>query len=170
MNNHLQLIFSRRSIRKYHDIPVAKEHTEAILRAAMAAPSASNKQPWQFVVIEERRTLDALAELHPYGKMLFQATQCIVVCGDKANPYWEQDCSAATQNILLAATALGLGSVWLGVHPRADRAAQVASVLGISEEYIPLCLIAIGHPAEEKPPADRYDESKVHWEKWKAEN
>ena len=166
MHKDLDILFKRRSIRKYLDRPVSKEHTEAILRAAMAAPSASNKQPRQFVVIEERKTLNALSDLHPYGKMLSQATQCIVVCGEKSNPYWVQDCSAATQNILLAAAGLGLGSVWLGVHPRAEREAEVATMLGISDAYAPLCLIAVGHPAEEKPPADRYEEGKVHWEKW----
>ena len=166
MYKELDIIFKRRSIRKYHDIAVSKEHTEAILRAAMAAPSASNKQPWHFIVIEDRATLDALTELHAYAKMLKEATQCIVVCGDISKPYWVQDCSAATENILLAAAGLGLGSVWLGVHPNAEREAQISELLGISSEYAPLCMIAIGHPAEKKGPSERFDEQRVHYEKW----
>ena len=160
----LELLFKRRSIRKYQERTVSKEDTEQILRAAMAAPSASNKQPWQYVVIESRETLNKLVGLHPYAKMLNEATLCIAVCGERENKYWVQDCSAATQNILLAAAGLGLGSVWLGVHPNAEREQQVAELLKIPPVYAPLCLIAIGHPAEEKPPADRYDPEKVHWE------
>ena len=132
----------------------------------MAAPSASNKQPWHFITITERGTLTKLAELHQYAKMLNEATLCIAVCGEKANRYAVQDCSAATQNILLAATGLGLGSVWLGVHPNAEREPQVAQLLEIPDSHFPLCLIAIGHPTEQKPPADRYDPAKVHNETW----
>lgn len=161
-----ELLFKRRSIRKYYDKPVSGAHVEELLRAAMAAPSASNKQPWQFITITERAMLDKLAELHPYAKMLYEATLCIAVCGDKTNKYAVQDCSAATQNILLAAAALGLGSVWLGVHPNPEREPQVAELLNIPDTFFPLCLIAIGHPAEQKPPADRYDPTKVHTEKW----
>jgi nitroreductase len=166
MHKELDLIFKRRSIRKYHDKPVSAEHVETLLRAAMAAPSASNKQPWQFVVIEDRKTLDAFTEVHAYAKMLKEATLCIAVCGDKSNRFWVQDCSAATQNILLAAAGLGLGSVWLGVHPNEEREGQVSQMLSIAPEYAPLCLIAIGHPAEEKGPSERFDPQKVHYEKW----
>lgn len=165
-HNELDIIFKRRSIRKYHDKPVSAEHIETLLRAAMAAPSASNKQPWQFVVVEDRATLNAFMDVHAYARMLSEATLCIAVCGEKSKPFWVQDCSAATQNILLAAAGLGLGSVWLGVHPNAEREAQVASILGIPEEHAPLCLIAIGHPAEEKGPSERFNTEKVHHEKW----
>lgn len=164
--SNIDLLFKRRSIRKYSNEVVDDKATEQILRAAMAAPSASNKQPWQFITIRERGMLTKLAELHPYAKMLNEATLCIAVCGEKANKYAVQDCSAATQNILLAAAALDLGSVWLGVHPNPEREPQVSELLEIPDSHFPLCLIAIGHPAEQKPPADRYDPAKVHNEMW----
>jgi nitroreductase len=164
----IQTIFSRRSIRKYTTEPVSEANIKTLLEAAMAAPSASNRKPWQFVVVTERQTLDALAEAHPHGKMLFQATLCIAVCGDltEMERYWVQDCSAATENLLLAATALGLGAVWLGVYPKDDRVAFVRPILDLPETITPLNLISIGHPAEEKEPRTQYDESRVHRERW----
>lgn len=164
----IQTIFARRSIRKYTAEPVSGADIQALLEAAMAAPSASNRKPWQFVVVTERHTLDRLAEVHPHGKMLFEATLCIAVCGDltEMERFWVQDCSAATQNLLLAATGLGLGAVWLGVYPREERVAAVRQVLGIPETVVPLNLISIGHPAEEKEPRTQYDATRVHREHW----
>jgi nitroreductase len=163
----IRTIFSRRSIRKYTDEPVSDEYTKMLLEAAMAAPSANNSQPWHFVVVTNRQTLDALAEAHPYGKMLFQAPLCVAVCGDPAaSAYWEQDCAAATENLLLAVAALGLGAVWLGVHPREDRVTAVRRVVGIPESITPLNLLSIGHPAEEKPARTQYDEARVHHDRW----
>lgn len=163
----IQTIFARRSIRKYTSEPVSEKEIKTLLEAAMAAPSANNSQPWRFVVVTDRRTIDALADAHPHGKMLFQATLCIAVCGDPAaSVYWEQDCSAATENLLLAATALGLGAVWLGVHPRQDRIAAVRRVLGIPESIVPLNLLSIGHPAEMKEPRTQYNAAFVHYERW----
>jgi nitroreductase len=163
----IQTIFARRSVRKYTDEPVSERDAKTLLKAAMAAPSASNNQPWHFVVVTERQALDGLAEAHPYGKMLFDAPLCITVCGDPSrSDYWEQDCSAATENLLLAAAALGLGAVWLGVHPREDRIAAVRRALGIPETIVPLNLISIGHPAEEKEPRTQYNEERVHHERW----
>lgn len=159
-------ILARRSIRKYTDQPVSPAHLRRLLEAAMAAPSANNRQPWHFVVVTEREMLNMLADRHPYAKMLFEATACIAVCGDPENPLWVQDCAAATQNILLAATELGLGTVWLGVHPRAEREREVRDVLGVPLLYTPFCLIAVGHPAEEKEPRTQYDEGRVHRERW----
>ena len=120
----------------------------------MAAPSASNRKPWHFVVVAERETLSALAEAHRYAKMLNEAPLCIVPCGDPAisDSYWVQDVAAATENILLAATGLGLGAVWCGVHPREERVTAVRRILGLPEGIGPFALIAIGHPAEEKEP------------------
>jgi nitroreductase len=138
-----------------------------LLEAAMAVPSASNIKPWHFVVVTDRQTLDALAEIHPHGKMLFDATLCIAVCGVPAESrYWVQDCSAATENLLLAVTALGLEAVWLGVHPRPERVTPVRQVLGIPETIVPLNLIPIGYPAEEKEPRTQYDEARVHRGRW----
>jgi nitroreductase len=163
----IQTIFSRRSIRKYTDEPVSESEIKTLLEAAMAAPSASNGQPWHFVVVTDRKTLDALAEAHPHGKMLAQATLAVAVCGDPARSgYWEQDCSAATENLLLAVAALGLGAVWLGVHPMADRVAAVRQALGIPDAVVPLCLLSIGHPAEHKEPRTQYDETRVHRDRW----
>jgi nitroreductase len=163
----IQTIFFRRSIRKYTNEPVSEADIQTLLEAAMAAPSASNNKPWHFVVVTQRETLDALADAHPHGKMLAQAPLCIAVCGDPdLSRYWEQDCSAATENLLLAATALGLGAVWLGVHPREDRITAVRQVLGIPDDVSPLNLISIGHPAEEKEPRTQYDEARVHRGRW----
>lgn len=164
----LNTIFARRSIRKYTPDPVSEENIELLLKAAMAAPSASNRKPWQFVVVTERETLDALAGRHRHGKMLFDAPLCISVCGDltEMERFWVQDCSAATENLLIAATALGLGAVWLGVYPRDERVAAVRETLGLPAHITPLNLISIGHPAEEKEPRTQYDEARVHWERW----
>ena len=168
MNETIQAIFSRRSIRKYTPEPVDEKDVKTMLEAAMAAPSASNRKPWHFVAVTRRETLDALAEAHRYGKMLFQAPLCIAVCGDEtvSERFWVQDCSAATENLLLAATAQGLGAVWLGVYPREERVKDVREILGIPETVIPLSLISIGHPDEEKEPRTQYDEGRVHSEKW----
>ncbi len=165
-----EAILTRRSIRTYTGQPVAEEMIHKLLVAAMSAPSAGNQQPWQFVVTTERSLLDALADLLPFGKMLKQAPLAITVCGDaKGSPregYWVQDCSAATENLLLAAHALGLGGVWLGVYPREERVAGVRQILGIPEHITPLCVVAVGHPAEPAGPADRYRPERVHRERW----
>lgn len=163
----IQTIFSRRSIRKYTGEPVSEADIRTLLEAAMAAPSASNIKPWHFVVVTQRETLDTLADAHPHGKMLAQAPLCIAVCGDPdLSRYWEQDCSAATENLLLTVAALGLGAVWLGVHPREDRIGFTRQILGIPESIVPLNLISIGHPAEEKEPRTQYDEARVHRGHW----
>jgi nitroreductase len=163
----IQTIFSRRSIRRYTGEPVSEADIKTLLEAAMAAPSASNNKPWHFVIVTQQETLDALADAHPYGKMLAQATLCIAVCGDPGlSDYWEQDCSAATENLLVAVAALGLGAVWLGVHPREQRIDFTRQILGIPEFIVPLNLISIGHAAEEKPPRTQYDEARVHRGQW----
>jgi len=163
----IRVIFARRSIRKYTAELVSEKDVRTMLEAAMAAPSASNRKPWHFIVVTDRRTLDKLAKVHPYGKMLSEAPLCIAVCGDKTiSPrYWVQDCSAATENLLLSATALGIGAVWLGVHPR-ERVNPIRKVLNIPENIIPLNLISIGHPAEDKEPRTQYDELRVHRGQW----
>ena len=160
-------IMTRTSIRQYTGEPVSKENIETMLRAGMAAPTAVNRQPWHFVVINSKEKLAELAGNNPRGNMLKQAALAIVVCGnmDKALPgqgqgFWVQDCSAATENILLAANALGLGAVWTGLYPDENRAASVAKVLKLPQAFIPLCTIVIGHPAEQPQPKD----------KWKPEN
>ena len=164
----IQTIFSRRSIRKYTDQPVSEVDIQTLLEAAMAAPSASNRKPWHFVVVDERETLNQMGEAHPYAKMLFEAPLCIVVCGDAAisKHYWPHDCSAATENMLLAATALGLGAVWCGVHPNDDRIEAVQRILDLPAHVVPLNLVPIGRPAETKEPRSQYDRSRVHRGRW----
>jgi nitroreductase len=168
MKETIKTIISRRSIRKYTKEPVSKEDLKTLLEVAMAAPSASNRQPWNFIVVTDRKTLDKLADAHSHGKMLYDAPLCITVCGDTsiAERFWVQDCSAATQNILVGVTTLGLGAVWLGVYPRKERIKDVKEILGIPKGITPLCLISIGHPDEEKEPRTQYIEEKVHREKW----
>lgn len=164
----IQTIFARRSIRRYTAKAVSERDIKTMLEAAMAAPSASNRKPWHFIVVTERQKLDKLAIVHPYGKMLLEAYLCIAVCGDETvSPRsWVQDCSAAAENLLLAAAALGLGAVWLGVYPRESRVGPIKKVLNIPETIVPLNLIPIGHPAEAKEPRTQYDELRVHRDLW----
>ena len=166
----MDAILSRRSIRKYTEGPVPDEVLNELLAAAMSAPSAGNQQPWHFVVIRERGILDEIPKYHPYSAMLKEASVAILVCGDlkseKHKGYWVQDCSAATENLLIAVEAKGLGAVWLGVYPREERVAGIRKLLGLPEHIIPLSLIPVGYKGEQKPPANRYDASKVHHNGW----
>ena len=168
----LENIHARKSVRQFTDEPVSQEHIKTMLKAAMAAPTAVNYQPWRFVVITERARLDAMAEVLPYAKMLKQAPLAIVVCGEttwfegRENTYWQQDCSAATQNILLAAEALGLGAVWTGVYPNMDLARPLAEFLGLPGTVQPLCCIPIGHHDGTTQPKDKWKPENIHYEKW----
>jgi len=168
MDKRLDFMFKRRSVRQYNDQPVSPDDIKAILEAAMAAPSASNLKPWHFVVVTSRGLLEELADAHPYGKMLTQAGIAIAVCGDPkiSERYWDQDGAAATENILVAASALGLGAVWLGCHPRKERKSAVRKILEIPDNIEVLSLISVGHPAERKPARTQYDETRVHRERW----
>jgi nitroreductase len=166
----MEAIHSRRSIREYSPEPVADAVVEELLRAAMQAPSAGNQRPWQFVVIRERALLDEIARVHPYAQMLTAAPVAILVCGDsrleRYPEFWVQDCSAATENLLLAAWARGLGCAWVGVHPLEDRIAEFRRLLGLPLEVTPLCLVPIGRPAVQAPKEDRYDPSRVRRDRW----
>ncbi len=160
-------IMTRTSIRQFTDEPVNPQDVETLLRAGMAAPTAVNAQPWHFVAITDKAKLRELAATNRHGKMLEDAALAIVVCGNmdkamkgKGRDFWIQDCSAASQNILLAAHALGLGAVWTGLYPMDERVAAVSAVLKLPEDLVPLCTIVIGHPAESPTPKD----------KWKPEN
>jgi nitroreductase len=166
----MKAIRARRSIRRFTSEPVSDEAIKALLEAAMSAPSAGNQQPWEFVVTTDRKILDEIPNVHPYAQMCLQAQAAIVVCGnlerDSHRGFWVQDCSAATQNILIAATEKGLGSVWCGVYPREDRMSGLKKLFGLPDHIIPLALIPIGHPAEKKPPSDRFDPARIHYDKW----
>ncbi len=166
-------IMSRKSVRNYTDQGVAEEQVDVLMRAAMAAPSAMDRRPWKFVVVTERASLDTLAQKLPYAKMALDASTAIVVCGDMTKagtvgdePYWIQDCSAASENILLAANAMGLGAVWTGVYPYEDRMDAVREVLELPEHIVPLNFIPVGYPVEEGQPKDKYDADNVHHNKW----
>ncbi|MBI5540856.1 MAG: nitroreductase family protein [Bacteroidia bacterium] len=163
-------IISRRSIRKYNSEPVSKEDIEQLLKAASYAPSANNYQPWQFLVITEREMLDKLSVVHPYAKMLTQAQVAIMVCGDydiqTELGYQVVDCCAATQNILLAAHSIGLGTVWLGLYPRQERITDMRKIFNLPENITPISLVAIGHHNEEKPIPERFNKEKIHYNNW----
>ncbi|MCX8131028.1 MAG: nitroreductase family protein [Clostridia bacterium] len=166
----MNAIFSRRSIRKYTKQDISEEIIEKIIRAGMAAPSAGNEQPWHFIVINDRSVLNEIPKFHPYAKMLAEVDNAIVICGDltleKYEGFWVQDCSAATQNMLLMVHDLGLGSVWLGVYPIEERVKALKELLGLPENIIPFSVLPIGHPAESKEPANRFSPSKVHRNRW----
>ncbi len=169
MPDILDFIFKRRSIRKYTDQPVEPEKLDLLLQAAMAAPSAMNCKPWEFVVVTDPEKLAGFRKRLIFGDR--NAPAAIVVCGNprlSANPtarlFWQQDCSAATENILIAAAGLGLGTVWVGVHPVSEFVRVVRDVAGIPKHVTPLNLVYVGYPAEEKPARTQYDTGRIHRE------
>jgi nitroreductase len=167
VDERLHIIFARRSIRAYSGEPVSEADVESLLQAGMAAPSASNRKPWHFVVVTDKPLLKALADAHPFGKMIARAEVGIAVCGDPAiSQWWVQDCSAATENILVAVAGLELGGVWLGCHGRPEREQAVRDVLGIPREIGVLSLLSIGHPGEDKEARTQYDAARVHRDRW----
>ncbi len=164
-NPVIENILTRRSIRSYTDQDVEPEKLEAILEAGMAAPSGKNGQPWDFIVLTRREILDEMAERLPYAKMLREARVAIAVCADRTkSPYWYVDCSAAAENILLAAHALGLGAVWTATYPYRDRMDVVKELCGLPGSYDSLCVIPVGYPAREARPKDNFDAGKIHHE------
>lgn len=163
----IENIMSRKSVRKYLPKPVEKEKVQTLLKAGMAAPSGKDVRPWEFVVVTDRAVLDSMAAALPYAKMLTGAPMAIVVCGDTTrSSYWYLDCSAATQNILLAAEALELGAVWTAAYPYDDRMAVVSRYTALPEHIKPLCVIPVGYPAMPHSPKDKWDASKVHENKF----
>ena len=169
-NKTLEVIHNRKSVRNFTEQPVTKEQIETLLRAAMAAPTAVNRQPWVFYVVTLRETLNTLSEQLPYAKMLTQAQAAIVVCGDmekagnlKDKGYWVQDCAAATENILLAAESVGLGAVWTAAYPYDDRTKMVIKELNLPETHIPLNVIPIGYPTGEDAPKNKWKPENVIW-------
>lgn len=165
-----EAILTRRSIRKFKSTPIPDELIEKILRAGMQAPSARNKQPWHFIVVKNREMLDKISVVHPYAYMLKEAPLGILICGDPkieiTIEYIVQDCSAATQNMLLAAHNFGLGAVWLGIYPREPRIKALRELLEIPDHIIPIAMIAVGYPDEKKLPENRFKPERIHYEKW----
>lgn len=166
----MESILKRRSIRKYTDEDVSEALVKELLAAAMSAPSAWGRNPWHFVVIRDREILDKIPEFQEYAGMLRKAPVAIVVCGETEFPAndieWVMGCSAAAENILLAAQEKGLGSVWLGIYPDESRIKGLKKLVGLPEGICPLNIVSLGWPAEEKEYVDRYEPDKVHFNKW----
>jgi len=166
----LEAIYTRRSIRRYSDMKIDNETVNKILKAAMYAPSAVNKQPWHFIIFQDRETCDAIMNIHKSSEMLAEAQKAIVVCYDENlqhdEGYGVIDCSAATQNILLAAHALGLGACWIGICPRQNRIQSLKQVFNLPENIIPFSVVALGYSAEEKRQPERFRQERIHYEKW----
>ena len=168
MSDLIELFYQRRSVRKFTDEPVSREDLITLLKVGMAGPSAMNAQPWEFVVIEDKDIMDDFRKSLKYAKMNAPAAICVLgsqrmqlkTAGVR---FWVQDCSAATENILLAATAMGLGAVWIGIHPLTENKRVVSRILNLPEDVTPLNLIYVGHPAETPAPRTQYDDRRVHW-------
>lgn len=167
----IETIMTRHSVRSYTDKTVPQEKLEIILKAAMAAPSAGNQQPWHFVIVDDKTILNEIPKYHAYSSMLRQAPVAIVVCANKQEEiydgYWPQDCSAATENLLLAAHAEGLGAVWLGIHPIPERVSKTQKLLNMPNYVIPMAVIALGYPDQSYVNQNsRYNTEKIHNNKW----
>ncbi len=169
-NNALDVIMTRSSVRSYTSKTVEKEKVEQMLKAAMAAPSGNNKQPWSFVVVDQRNLLDELGAMKSAARMLAKAPLAIVVCGDmnkaataSTPEYWIQDCSAATENLLLAAHALGLGAVWVGAYPSNQYVGYVQQTLSMPEHLVPLAIISIGYPDSDPKVKNKWKPENVHY-------
>ncbi len=166
----LDAIFTRRSVRDFKSDPIKEEDLQKLLRAGMQAPSAKNERPWHFVVIDNPEVLHAIPDFHRNAKMLMYAPMAILVCSDRKlenkRATWIQDCAAATENILLAAHAMNLGAVWLGVFPDADRVHGMQALLDLPKDVRPVSMVAVGYPALKPEPIDRFDETRIHHNKW----
>lgn len=163
-------LITRRSIRAFKPDPIDREQVDEIIRAGMYAPSAVNCQPWHFIVIDDRSLMDRIMQIHPYAGMLAEAQYAVLVCGDQhlehGPGYWVVDCGAATQNILLAAHAVGVGSVWLGLHPREKRKEGIRELFDLPGHIQPFSLIALGYPNEQKPVPERFKKERIHYNRW----
>jgi nitroreductase len=174
MEECLKMVYTRRSVRSYSRREIEDKEMEKILKAAIQAPSAGNEQPWHFIVVRDKENLRELAKIHPYGKMLGHASAAIAVCADLKlsryhHPMWIQDCSAATQNILIAARILGIGSVWLGVYPREERMEPLAKFFGLPEDVVVFSLVSLGYPSSIDAfyeAQDRDKPERIHRERW----
>ena len=166
----LEAIFTRRSIRRYSDKDIENEIVDKIIHAGMYAPSAVNKQPWHFVVFDKLETRNAIMEVHRSSLMLAKAKKAILVCFDENlqhdDGFGLLDCSAATQNMLLAAHALGLGSCWIGIYPRQARMEGLKKIFKLPDSIIPFAVISLGYPAENKETPDRIKPERIHYESW----
>ncbi len=165
-----EALFTRRSIRSFTEETVNDADVKRMLEAAMVAPSAGNAQPWRFIVVRDKAALTAIADTNPYAAMAKQASVCIVVCADlqaeKYPGYWQQDCAAALQNILLAARGMNIGTVWTGVYPDKERAEKFKEFFALPEHAEVLGIVVCGHPKQEFKARDNFDATKVFTEHW----
>ena len=180
-NPTIETILARKSVRSYTEQKLSAEQIETLLKAAMAAPSGMNMQPWRFVVVTDQAIKDELAG--PRGGMIAQAAAVFVVCGQTTmmmrpfgqpdaeptatdNPNWTADCAAATENLLLAAEAIGLGAVWTACYPYPERMVNVREVLGLPEDVSPYCVVPVGYPAGDDQPKDKWKPENIHYDRW----
>ena len=165
-------IRTRRSVRSFTNEDVTDAEVKELLGAAMSAPSAGNEQPWEFVVIRDKQLLGEVGKFSKYAGYAKKAPVCVLVCGnldyDKYDGFWVQDVSAATQNILLAAHAMGLGAVWTGAYPEKERVNGFRKLLGIPSKIVPLSLVVIGHPKKQPSPVQRFKDDRVHYDGWRS--
>ena len=166
----IEAILTRRSVRTYKNKKISDELINELIEAGISAPSAGNQQPWHFIILDDNKIIKKIPDFHPHSNMLTGAQIAIIVCGDldlETNKgFWIQDCSAATENILIAARAKGLGSCWLGLYPREDRVIGIRNLLKIPANIIPLSLISLGYPAVKQDKVNRYNSSRIHKNKW----
>lgn len=167
-NQTLETIFNRKSVRKYTERPVEKEKLETLVRAGMAAPSSRDRRPWEFVIVTNRDLLDKMGDGLPLARMLKETKQAIIVCGDtvKSENAWQLDCSAAAQNILLAAESMGLGAVWTAAYPYPERMKIIRDALQLPEHILPLTVIPLGYPTGIEKPKDKYNKKQIHYNGW----
>lgn len=172
-NTTINDIMTRTSVRSYSGKAVKKVTVDTLLRAAMAAPTAGNKQPWRFVVVNNRQTLRTIGEEYGSMKMAAEAPVAVIMCGEPAATfpgegvgYWIQDVSAATENLLLAAHAMGLGAVWCGIYPIQERVDKFRSILSLPEDIIPMACVCVGYPEGESTPKDKWNPEYIHYNKW----
>ena len=168
----LDSIFNRKSVRDFLNDKINRKDLEMIVKAGMSAPSALNLQPWEFVVFDEEDILNYMVDLHEYSAMFNTATAGILVCGnmdrtiDSFRELWVQDCSASCENMLLAIESLNLGGVWLGIYPIEERCEKLRNYFNLPENIMPFGIIALGYPNGDFKPKDKWDENKIHWNKW----
>ena len=164
----IENILNRKSVRKYSDKKIEQEKIDTILKCAMAAPSAMNKQPWEILVVTDKEKLEKIAEVCQNASYSKNSQVTIIVCGNKviSDKFWEQDCCAVTENILLAAEALGLGAVWCAVYPFDEKIADIKNLFDLPEEIVPLNIIPMGYPLENEKPKQKYNPEKIHNNNW----
>ena len=172
-NQAITNIMTRVSVREFTGEKISEAQIDTLLRAAMSAPSAINKQPWVFIVVTDEEKIAALGEALPYSRCSNKPAVAIIPCGDlskaipgKMSAFWVNDVSAATENLLLAAHAMGLGAVWTGLHPDMNRAKMVQEMLGLPEHIIPLCVVPVGVPAEQPEVKDKFKAENIHYNNW----